>query len=211
MAPSRNFYDDDESSVTTPGLNEQMTAELAKKESLQLNKNVSLFDGMTIRSPEIVNKYMKEARLFLYKQLVLVENELSTTKTAVQSEMAGAKKMYDEVVEELVLPSLIYILTGTLSGSILVRNRGLPTRFFVPLIFGITAFGVTMPKTFSNTASILTEYEKKWPELYETHKQLKVSVEDFYKESVQFKNKCNEELVRSVGEARRYLKDLVDK
>lgn len=210
MAPSRNFYEDDEVSSTTPGLNEQMSKELEKKESIQLSEDVSIFNGMTIRAPEFANKYLKDARLFLYKQLVLVENELSTTKTAINNEYADLKYQYHQMVEEPLLPNLIYILTGSLTGSIIVRNRLLPIRFITPLIFGTAVFALSMPKTFDNTLTLLSQYEQKWPELYETHRLVNALTRDYYQQSIDYKTKLDNDLVYQVGKARKYLTDLVN-
>lgn len=81
---------------------------------------------------------------------------------------------------EPLLPGFIYILVGTLSGSILTRNRGIFLRFSVPLAFGIGAARATLPHTTRNVGDLIWRYEERFPEVAKAHLRVKERVETFW-------------------------------
>lgn len=167
MAGKRTFYADDEETITKPGFNSRISEELKEQESA--HGSISFIEGMGIRSIPILEKYSNQFRLFLHDKIEIYSAELGTQRSAFNNELNTVKKNFNEIITEPILPSFIYILTASLTGSILVNKRVLPIRFITPLLFGGAAFKYYMPKSFENASTrLLTIEEKNYPEL---HKQ----------------------------------------
>lgn len=59
--------------------------------------------------------------------------------------------------EDQFLPNSLYVLSAALAGSIITRNRGLPTRFLTPWVFSAVALNLAMPHTYANIAGSLAD------------------------------------------------------
>lgn len=203
---ARKFYEDDEIVITKPGYNSAISDELKEKESTH---EVKFVEGMAIRTTPILEKYLNSARVFLHENLIVIESELATQVSAARNEINSINDSIQSLLKEPVLPNLIYILTFTLSASILSAKRSLPLRFIAPTAFGIGATSYFMPKTFKYATDQIADYEKdKFPEVYQTQsnilKELKVQTENANKSI----NSLNTELANKIHDARIYLSDI---
>lgn len=153
----RSFYEDDEYIVTKPGTNTEISPQLKEKESI--HGEVSFVDGMVIRSFPILEDYTNSIRHYLYDKLSIYEAELNTLKSSFNNEFNNFKIEINEIINEPILPNLIYILTLSLSGSILVRRRNILMRFFSPLIFGGVGLWYFMPNTFNSIGKKYNQFE----------------------------------------------------
>lgn len=160
----RSFYEDDDYIVNKPGTITAITSELAEKEST--HGNVKFIDGMIIRTTPILEKYSNLLRNLIYDKLSIFEAELNTQKSAFKNEINNLNYEINEIIKEPVLPNLIYILTLSLSGSIMVRNRNIMFRFLNPVLFGGVGLWYFMPLTFNQLGKKYNELELKYsPEL----------------------------------------------
>ena len=73
---------------------------------------------------------------------------------------------------EQLLPGAIYVLVGTMAGSIVSRNRNILIRATFPLAVGIAAGWMLIPVTMQNIADLTWKYEKRVPVIAETHAQI---------------------------------------
>ncbi|CDK24333.1 unnamed protein product [Kuraishia capsulata CBS 1993] len=209
MAPKRVFYEDDEDIFPKPGSTEEISKELKKQESPDMH-NASFLDGMMIRSSPVLEKYTTKARLYFHDLLTKTEAEVGTLTSATQNELNTVKQTYRSIVEEPVLPNSIYVLTGLLSGSILVNRRALPIRFITPIVTGLVSFRYAMPKTFDNSKKILLDYEKeKVPEIYEQQAETLKYIDGLKKESTSLLKEAEVGPVSYVRRARLYLVEIL--
>lgn len=208
MVSKRSFYADDEDVITKPGFNSKITEELKEKESA--HGNISFIEGMGIRTVPILEKYSNKFRLFLHDKLQLYSAELDTQKTAASNEWNTVKAQYNQVIAEPVLPSLIYILTASLTGSILVNRRSLPVRFITPLVFGGVAFNYFMPKSYNNAQNKLIGLEKSnYPDVYKQQNELIDQFNEYKKQFNQSLQQGEIELQKNIHETKGYLCDLL--
>lgn len=178
----RDFYVDDDLVVTKPGVNTGISPELKEQEGP--HGNVSFIEGMSIRTTPILEKYTSQARTWLHDKWLIYGSELSTQKSAIVNEYRSIANDVSLLVKEPVLPNLIYILTSTLTGSILVNRRSLPLRFLSPVLFGTVATSYFMPHTFETLTGKLDRYEKETvPEVYDAHQDLLKKYEQLKKDS----------------------------
>ncbi|EJD05217.1 uncharacterized protein FOMMEDRAFT_105442 [Fomitiporia mediterranea MF3/22] len=61
--------------------------------------------------------------------------------------------------DEQLTPGILYVGVATLSGSILARSRGLPTRFLLPPTLFLLSFNHFLPKTTSNIGAYVSDLE----------------------------------------------------
>jgi len=74
------------------------------------------------------------------------------------------------VPEEPLTPGVLYVGVATLTGSIISRNRFLPTRLFLPPLFFLLTFNHFLPKTSHNLSLYASELEERYaPRLKEKH------------------------------------------
>jgi organizing structure protein 2 len=74
------------------------------------------------------------------------------------------------VPEEPLTPGILYVGVATLTGSIVSRNRLLPTRLFLPPLFFLLTFNHFLPKTSHNISLYASELEERYaPSLKEKH------------------------------------------
>lgn len=203
---ARSFYEDDELVVTKPGYVDEISKKLESKETLN---NVTYVKGMAIRSPPYLEEQLNKIRLYTHSKLSIVEAELNTAVSATKNEINNVSQCIDSMIKDPVLPNIIFILTATLSGSILVNRRSLPLRFLSPTVFGILSFSYFMPSSYNEVKSRITAYEsEKCPELYQQQSQFFKELENQRKE-LNFKiNNLNEDLASQIHEARYKLNDL---
>lgn len=202
----RKFYEDDEIVITKPGYNTAISDDLKEQESTH---EVKFVQGMAIRTTPILEKYLNSARVFLHENLVVIESELATQVSAARNEINSINDTIQSLLKEPVLPNLIYILTFTLSASILSARRSLPLRFLAPTTFGIGATSYFMPKTFQIATDQLADYERaQFPEIYKTQSQIIKELEVQTKKANKSINSLNSELANKIHDARIYLSEL---
>lgn len=205
---ARSFYSDDETVNAVPGISQlKMSKEAEKKESLN---EVDYIDNMPIRSTPYLESLVHQSRKFLYVNLSVYGAEWETQKSAFWNEYASLKNLYKDVVVEPVLPNLLNILTATLGSSILVNRRSLPVRFVVPLLTGGTSYYYFMPKSFENSRQLAMEFEKQYPQVWDAQQQSIGQLCDLKKSAQSTLAEANQELVRQVGVARKYLIDTIN-
>ncbi|KAJ8690804.1 hypothetical protein PTI98_012203 [Pleurotus ostreatus] len=72
--------------------------------------------------------------------------------------------------DEPLTPALLYVGISTLTGSILARNRGLPTRILLPPVFLLASLNHFLPKTSANLSAYFSALEETYfPTLAEKH------------------------------------------
>jgi len=72
--------------------------------------------------------------------------------------------------EEPLTPGILYVGVATLTGSIISRNRILPTRFFLPPLFFLVTLNHFLPKSSQNLSLYFSELEGRYaPSLKEKH------------------------------------------
>lgn len=208
MSGKRSFYADDEETITTPGLNTQIPDELKSQESS--HGNISFIEGMSIRTIPKFETQLNKLRVSLYDNLNIGTAELNTQLSAISNEFNIIKNEYNSIINEPILPNLIYILTASLTGSILVNRRLLPIRFITPVIFGGVAFNYFMPKSFNNAENKFINFEQKnYPDLYKQQLQFRENMESYKK---QFKNELSDaelNLQKNIHISKNYISDLL--
>ena len=81
---------------------------------------------------------------------------------------------------EPLLPGFIYIMVGTLAGSIVTRNRGILLRTFVPVTFGVATAYAVIPVTMQNVEGLVGRYEETYPRVKQAHEQTRERIERFW-------------------------------
>lgn len=205
----RDFYVDDELIITKPGINTEISSELKEQEGS--HGNVSFIQGMSIRTTPILENYANQVRLFLHDKFSLYSAELGTQKSAIVNEYRSIANQVQLTVKEPVLPNLIYILTATLSGSILVSRRALPLRFITPVIFGGAATSYFMPNTFETISQKIQSYEKDVaPEVYQAQNDFISKIGEVRKEAEKGSDNLQGQLTETVHDVRVSLIKLIN-
>lgn len=164
----RDFYVDDELVINKPGVNTEISPELKRQEAA--HGTIAFVEGMSVRTAPVLEQYANRARLFLHDKWSLYGAEFGTQKSAFLNEYHAITDDLSLAVKEPVLPNLIYILTSTLTGSILVNRRALPLRFVTPIVFAAVSTSYFMPRTYDTLSDKLTRFEKeKTPALFLAH------------------------------------------
>lgn len=203
----RLFYEDDEQVINKPGTVTEITKNLKEQESS--HGNISFVEGMGIRSTSFLEEKFRCLRKELYDKLSVCESELGTQKSSLLNEYNTLRNHVEEVISEPVLPNLIYILTSTLTGSILVNRRALPLRFATPLLFGGASLWYFMPKTYDNLAQKYCKFEEeKFPEFHkQKHEVLYNSYAEYKSKTKELTEETNSSIQKSVHNLRVFLKD----
>lgn len=81
---------------------------------------------------------------------------------------------------EPLIPGFIYISVATLAGSIVTRSRGIVLRAFVPGAFGLATAYAVLPVTMANVEELVGRYEERYPNVRETHLQVRERAERFW-------------------------------
>lgn len=209
MAPKRSFYEDDKFVVSKPGFNAEIDPKLEEKESA--HGNISFVQGMGIRTTPLLEQYTNKARLFLHEKLSYYGAEFNTQISAFQNEVHSVKQELGSIIKEPVLPNLIYVLTTTLTGSILVNRRALPLRFLTPVFFGGAAFSYYMPNSFEQARLDYNHFENEnLPELSKLRQELGSLFREYKSALSGFAEDANAALQRNVHNSRVYVKSLLD-
>ncbi|KAI2635969.1 apolipo protein O-domain-containing protein [Xylaria nigripes] len=114
------------------------------------------------------------ARLFLHKQVVLAEDEVNA---AVDRAFSLEKSFTSTIASlapsresgEKLMPGLVYVLVGSMAGSIVSRNRNILLRASLPLALGIGAGWIVIPVTMGNVSDLLWTYEQRFPAIADAH------------------------------------------
>jgi organizing structure protein 2 len=207
----RHFYEDDAFVVTKPGVNSEITSELEQKETN--HGNISYVKGMTVRSTPYLEEYSNKLRLWLYDRLSVYEAELGTQKSSFCNEVKTVQNGINSTIADPVLPNLIYILTATLSGSVLVGRRGFVLRSLTPLAFGTAATAYFAPNTFNNITSNYEAWElQKFPEFNQQKHEIIIKNYNYCKST--FNNSistANAQLQSSIHDSRVKLAEIFKK
>ncbi|EGV60558.1 hypothetical protein PSN45_001679 [Yamadazyma tenuis] len=168
---ARSFYEDDEVVITKPGYNAEISKDLKQQQGA--HGDVSLVKGMTIRTVPYLESSLNKARLYLHDKLSVIEAEIDTQISATRNELNTLSTKVSTSIKDPVLPNIIYILTLTLTGSILASKSSLPTRFLAPTLFGTASFAYYMPQTFQGTKAKLVYFEsEKFPEVFQQQSKI---------------------------------------
>ncbi|GMM29282.1 hypothetical protein DAMA08_019980 [Martiniozyma asiatica (nom. inval.)] len=105
------------------------------------------------------------------------------------------------------LPNACYVLTGSLFGSIIARNRGLALRIATPWFAGLTVMKFALPGTFDNLSAIvggkyLQVESEKAPQLKAAREEFSQGLKEFKKSGQDGKHNAWVGLVDTVHEAR---------
>lgn len=205
----RSFYEDDQLIINKPGFNTEIQDSLKEQESS--HGNISFIHGMGVRTTPYLEQYINKFRLYSHDKLAIYEAELGTQKTAFVNEMNSIFRSVESTIREPVLPGLIYILTATLTGSIMVNKRSLPVRFAAPLVFGAGATSYFMPYTFETLTDKYSKFEREtFPELHQQKQELLIeNYEKFSREFCKGINQANGVLHETVHDVRTKLVDLL--
>ncbi len=207
MAPKRLFYEDDDVIITKPGFNVEITDDLKEQESS--HGNISFIKGMGIRTAPVLEEYVNKTRLVLHEKLSYYGAELGTQQSALCNEYRTIKNEVQSSIKEPVLPNLIYILTSSLTGSILVNKRSLPLRFITPVIFGGVAFNYFMPRSYNVVQEKFKNYEKEnLPDVYRNQITFAEKCQDFKNGVFEGLDNTRNQIENSVHDARVYLVDI---
>ncbi|KAK6455562.1 apolipo protein O-domain-containing protein [Scheffersomyces xylosifermentans] len=206
----RSFYEEDELVINKPGYNAEISEELKAKESA--HGNISFVEGMGVRTTPFLEQYSNKLRLFLHDKLSIYGAELGTQKSAFVNEVNTISNEVVSVIHEPVLPNLIYILTASLTGSILVSRRTLPLRFVTPVLFDGVALNYYMPKTFDTLSQRYDTFEKEtFPEFHQKKQELvSENYQNVKKEVNTGISEAKIALEKVVHDARVYLKDVFE-
>ncbi|RCK63582.1 MICOS subunit MIC26 [Candida viswanathii] len=202
----RSFYEDDDYIVNKPGTTTPITPSLAQKESV--HGDVTFVDGMVIRTTPLLEKYANAVRHFVHDKVSLWGAELATQQSAARNEWRIVRREVTDVIREPVLPGLIYVLTASLTGSILVRRSNVLVRFVTPLAFGIGAVWWVMPRTFEAVGRRYGELEREYaPDVYVKRVELGKDVEEFKKSVEQGVEDVKTSVLRGVHDLRKTIKE----
>lgn len=204
---ARSFYEDDEYVMTKPGVNTEISPELEQKEQLH---NATFVEGMTIRTNSALENPLSKARLFLYEKWSYYGAELNTQLSAAKNEINSLSKEIDQLIKEPVLPNLVYILTITLTGSIMVNKRSLPLRFLTPTIFGVSSYSYFMPKSYTEVKSRILDYESNnFSDAYKKQTEILNQASDLKNQLVTKTEEMDKQLADRIHETRVYIRDLL--
>lgn len=206
----RSFYEDDAFVITKPGVNVEISDTLKEQESN--HGNITYVQGMAIRTTPYLEKYSNSIRLWLHDKVSIYSAELGTQKSFINNEINSLKNEIDSTIQEPVLPGLIYILTATLTGSIVASRRALPIRFITPIIFGTAATAYFTPKTFDSITSKYENYERNtFPEINKQKHELCDEYCKLKAQSEQSIANAKTDLQNSIHDARMKLIDFINK
>ncbi|KAI9146430.1 apolipo protein O-domain-containing protein [Paraphysoderma sedebokerense] len=127
-------------------------------------EKLSIYDGPSMETkvieipPGILEASIRESRHAIRQNLQSVKNSLQT----VVDRWIEVEKSVNSVVskvkapEERLIPSVLYVVVSGFAGSILVKNRSIISRFFVPPIFTVASAMYFIPKTTTNIYHAVT-------------------------------------------------------
>lgn len=186
----RSFYEDDDNVVNTPGLDTKIPSKLQKEESLH---GADIIRGMAVRTTPVLEKYANDIRHWVFDKYQVYGAELETQRSLLNNEWTSLKSEVNSLIADPVLPQGIYILTASLTGSILVNRKLLPVRFLTPLVVGLAATAYWMPNTFNNITAKLGHFEQQYaPQAYQEQqkffKENLANLDDEFKRGLRYAN-----------------------
>ncbi|KAH3674666.1 hypothetical protein WICPIJ_009508 [Wickerhamomyces pijperi] len=207
---SRSFYQQDEevAPISTP-IEQQSTTTTSTTTKPTTNEVTGVvseyIEGYKIQTSSFLEAHSQVLRSALAEKVNYVEAEYNNLKSAATNEWntltSNIVSVYDP--RDQFLPSFIYALTTTLTGSILVSKRSLPVRFITPLVFAIGSFKYFLPLTYNNTKSSIKSWEaESTPELLEFQKSVKGFASDLEDGVVKTGDSLNQGLIDLVHQAR---------
>lgn len=214
----KSIYDDDDSIALAPapGLTSTSSEKEADKPSEleTIEKELSLkrgnIDGIKIYTSDFLEKTVETSRKFLAENIDKADDKLNTTfqkylqvEDSVSSTVVGLKSSHEDM-----LPATIYILVGTLTGSILARRRNILLRIASPVVLGLASFAYFLPETFNNTRAFAWKYEKKLPAVADAHIKTLEAVEEAKKATQNAAEVSEASLVSAVHTIRNTVADL---
>lgn len=208
--PSRSFYEQDDNLnlspiIDTPPVNTASAKEIKKTEVNEIEVKSSFIDGYKINTSNFLEKHLNTLRSKTINQLNIIDAEVSNVTSAFKNE---ANTLYSHIYSvydprDQFLPSFIYALTTTLTGSILVNRKSLPVRFLSPLVFAAVGFKVFLPRTFDNTINAIKNWEaESYPELLNYQRSFKKFLIDSEEQAKAASKDLNKSLVATVHDIR---------
>ncbi|KAA8909475.1 apolipo protein O-domain-containing protein [Sphaerosporella brunnea] len=110
---------------------------------------------------------------------------------------------------EKVLPGAIYVAVATMAGGIIARKRIWPIRILTPIAVGIGSAWYFIPQTTQNVGELLWEWEKKVPQVAETHQQIRQSIEEAVRKTYETTIETRKKVDEAVHNVRKSAEDLV--
>lgn len=125
------------------------------------------------------------ARLALYRASVRAEdsvNDALTETLRLEHSFTSTVRSLAPSKEsgERLFPGALNVLIGTLTGSIITRNRGIILRASVPAAIGIGAAYTFLPVTTKNVGDLIWTYEKRYPVLADAHLRTRERIITFF-------------------------------
>lgn len=112
---------------------------------------------------------------------------------------------------ERVVPGLLYVLVGCMTGQMVTRNRNILLRATIPAAFGLGVAYTVLPLTMRNVGDLAWSYEKKYPVLAENHMRIKERIERFIETGKAHSSMSLQMIEDKVGETRGKVEDWVRK
>lgn len=113
--------------------------------------------------------------------------------------------------EEKVVPGLLYVAVTTMAGSIVARRRMLPVRVVVPVAVAVGAGWYFLPETSANVGALLWQWEKRVPQVAETHLLVRGKAEEAWRVTEKTVREGRSEVDEAVKKGRRTVEGWVGK
>lgn len=207
---SRSFYQQEDEVALPPvqleSVQEQSSEQTPVTATNEATGMVSQYvEGYKVQSSSFLEAHTKVVRSSIAEKVNYVEAEYNNLKSAAFNEWntltSNITSVYDP--RDHFLPSFIYALTTTLTGSILVSKKSLPVRFFTPLAFAVGSFKYFLPLTYENTKQSVKSWEaESTPELLEFQKYVKSFTGEVEDDVVKIGEAMNQGLIDFVHQIR---------
>ncbi|KAJ8607209.1 hypothetical protein MRB53_040469 [Persea americana] len=170
QAAKKPIYDDPTPPAAPPSSRPAKDATRDRESSPSASPTPTATDRLAV--------HIRAARLQIHDWTVQAEDGLNSFMSrALKAESNVAHTVASlappKGSDEQLMPGLVYVLVATLAGSIISRNRGILLRAATPLLFGVAAGQVVIPITMRNVGDLAWEYEKKYPQLAQTHLKIR--------------------------------------
>lgn len=131
---------------------------------------------------------VRQAREAIYARFLSAEESLNRFLSAALARETSIANTIASLAPppqtgEKVLPGLIYVLVGTMAGSIVTRNRGIILRASVPVAVGIGVGWALIPHTMRNVGDLIWEGEQKVQPIAEGHLMVRGFVTEAVKQT----------------------------
>ncbi|OUM51002.1 hypothetical protein BVG19_g83 [[Candida] boidinii] len=177
----------------------------------ELNSESKLIEGQSVQSPPFLESQLKGARELLVEYLKAAENNYSE---ASQQYFEAERKITDTLSSlhdkrEKLFPDSLYVVAGTLAGSIFARRRNILVRATLPIAFGLVSFKYFLPSTFENTFGFIWSLEQKnAPALAETQIQLVQKTDDLLRETEKLTNDSTDSILGAIQKSKKYIAEM---